>query len=719
VAEVGTAERPLEERLAAAREAMRRVFQIRSYRPGQEQVVRGVLAGRDVLAVMPTGSGKSLTYQLPGLVLPGLTVVISPLIALIQDQHNKLAARGVPVARLDSSLLVKERKEVLARIEDGSLKLLLTTPETASTSKFRTWLGERVISLFTVDEAHCVSQWGHDFRPAYLGLREVIENLGRPPVLALTATATPRVREDIIAQLGLRDAEQVIRSFDRPNLHFTVVKCGAEEEKARILYKKLIRRLPRPGIVYSATVKSVEELAFVMKKTRIPAEYYHGRLAKAVREETQKRFMKPGRRVVMIATNAFGLGVDKPDIRYVAHFHVPGSLEAYVQEAGRAGRDGKAARCILLWSPDDLAIQEYFNEGSYPSPKQVRQVAQALRASTEEEREVGLKILAEFSGVGEKRTRVVLNFLVEQGWAEETDEGKYVAPTNVPDDLLEAAAKYFDLKKIEDKRRLDALVAYAETTQCRVRHMLDYFGEPGPEHCGRCDNCRALGMGAEAGPAVDVLNAPEEPGAEGEREGGRKKRRRRRGRRGRGQPGQPGGQPRAATPVDGVPTVTVAAGGAAAPADAIAPPDSPGLPGEGGRRRRRRRRGRRGRGQPGAAGRVPGESPGAPAQAGGSQGVAPAGGDVSSTQASAVPAGDGAPAAAPGSAAAALPGAAPGPGAPAAAAAPGEGGRRRRRRRRRRRGRGGPGSPGGGSESAGPAAGPAAGGDAAGGGALP
>src|SRR5512138_2510984 len=539
----------LERLLADAVARMRTTFKIPKFRRGQEQVIRAVLGGRDVLAVMPTGSGKSLTYQLTSQVLPGTTLVVSPLLALIRDQTEKLRSLGVPVERIDSSLTGKERTAAMARLAEGKTKLALVTPESAVSASFRNALAGAPVSLFAVDEAHCVSQWGHDFRPAYLGLREVAESLGRPRLLALTATATPRVREDILAQLGMRDPEQVVLSFDRANLHFRVVTCGSEEEKLRILFRKLLRRLHRPGIIYSATVKSVEDLAFLSKKLRIPAEYYHGRMKKADRDEKQAGFMKAGRRVVMIATNAFGLGVDKPDIRYVLHFHVPGSLEAYVQEAGRAGRDGKPSRCVLLWSPDDVAIQEYFQEGNYPTGKQVRQVEEALRAWTDTDRAVGLRALATSSNVGEKRTRVVLDFLEENGWATEDDDGKWLAAGVVPENLLKLAVKWFDEKRIEDKRRLDALVGYAETKICRVRYMLDYFGEPGPERCGRCDNC----LGAAKLDAKARALAGEEP-LEEAAEGGRRKRRRRRGRRrGRGHPeivagapGAPGGAPASA-----------------------------------------------------------------------------------------------------------------------------------------------------------------------------
>jgi ATP-dependent DNA helicase RecQ len=663
----------VERLLADAVERMRATFRIPAFRRGQEQVVRAILGGRDVLAVMPTGSGKSLTYQLTSQVLPGATLVVSPLLALIRDQTEKLRALGVPVERIDSSLSAKEREAALQRLAEGRTKLALVTPESAVSASFRNALAGAPISLFAVDEAHCVSQWGHDFRPAYLGLREVAESLGRPRLLALTATATPRVREDILGQLAMREPEQVVLSFDRPNLQFQVVTCGSEEDKLRILFRKLLRRLPRPGIVYCATVRAVEDLAFLTKKLRIPAEYYHGRLAKAERDAKQAAFMKPGRRVVMIATNAFGLGVDKPDIRFVLHFHVPGSLEAYVQEAGRAGRDGKPSRCILLWSPDDVAIQEYFQEGNYPTGKQVRQVAEALRAWTDTERAVGIRALATSSNVGEKRTRVVLDFLEENGWARQEDDGKWVATGTVPEGMLSLAVKWFDLKRIEDKRRLDALVAYAEASGvCRVRLMLDYFGEPGPERCGRCDNCRAAAEARGEAPAAEAE-------AEGvAAEGGRKRRRRRRG-RGRGGARAPGEVAVAAATADATPSPP-----ASRPVEASgAGPDAAegGAPAPGRKRRRRRRGRRRGAGGAGAAAlAAPDAAPASgreSAPAARQDGTAPPGGAA-------------------GAASAEAPSAPPVPGAAVAlspvsdgAAGGGQRGGRRRRRRRRRRGAGG------------------------------
>ncbi|HZJ73038.1 MAG TPA: RecQ family ATP-dependent DNA helicase, partial [Planctomycetota bacterium] len=261
----------------------------------------------------------------------------------------------------------------------GELKLLYVAPERFSSPGFAERMADVDVGLFVVDEAHCVSQWGHDFRPSYLVIRKALEELGRPPVLATTATAPPHVRDDILFQLGMPEAQVVTTTFDRPNLHFEVIAVPGDDDKSRNLVT-LLKKLPRPGLVYCATVKAVEQLHEAMGRHGIPVAKYHGRLTKTQRDEQQERFMAARSSLVMIATNAFGLGVDKADIRYVMHYHVPGSLEAYAQEAGRGGRDGKPARCVLLFSPDDIAIQEYFLAGTYPTRRQVRAVFRAMEA---------------------------------------------------------------------------------------------------------------------------------------------------------------------------------------------------------------------------------------------------------------------------------------------------------------------------------------------------
>ena len=477
------------------------VLGIKSFRAGQAEAFEHLLANEDLLAVMPTGSGKSLLYQLTSMVVPGVTVVVSPLIALIKDQLDKMVSKGVSACKIDSTLTVKQRREVDAMIKAPGGKLLLTTPERMADPAFRVFLREACggvgVSRFVVDEAHCVSQWGHDFRPAYLSLRKALEEVGRPPVLATTATAPPHVRDDILFQLGIEGATIVTTTFDRPNLHYEVIVFTDDDEKMKTLVT-LLKKLPRPGIVYCATVKKVEELYEALTRWGVPVGKYHGRMNKKERDESQNAFMASSD-LVMIATNAFGLGVDKANIRNVLHYHVPGSLEAYAQEAGRGGRDGKPARCVLLFSPDDVAIQEYFLSGTYPTKRQVRQVFEALEAFTDlhkqgghlaEESPPNVVNIALSSGVGQQRTRTVLSLLKDEKFITEKDGGLYFVADPPPDmgELMERAKQY-EARRIADRMRLDSLLAYVKAPGCRNQVILEYLGEPEPPRCGRCDNC--------------------------------------------------------------------------------------------------------------------------------------------------------------------------------------------------------------------------------------
>ena len=410
--------------LQRALEKMREVFHIRELRPGQAEIMESVLAGRDTLAIMPTGSGKSLTYQLPALVMDGPTLVVSPLLALIEDQYNKLKAAGVAVVRIDSTRTAKERAADLAAVREGTIKLVMITPESVNSPTMQEALAGVKFSLFCVDEAHCVSQWGHDFRPSYLGLRRAAQVLGRPPILGLTATATPAIADDVLVQLGMKDPKVCRVSFHRPNLAFDVRKVAGEADKLRQL-GKLIQRLRRPGIVYCATVRAVDELYVALRHGKIPVERYNGKMTTDEREKSQASFMQPGRKVVMLATNAFGLGIDKPDIRYIIHYQMPGSPESYVQEAGRAGRDGKPARCVLLFQPDDIAIQEHFLKEAHPTKSQARMVAEGLYAWSDEGKEVSVRDLALSMALPERRVRVILSVLEAMGVAEEVKAARW------------------------------------------------------------------------------------------------------------------------------------------------------------------------------------------------------------------------------------------------------------------------------------------------------
>ncbi len=387
-----------------------RRFGIRKLRPEQTKAIQAVLDGRDTLAVLPTGYGKSLIYQVPAMKFDRPTLVASPLIALMQDQHRALKAKGVPVVRLDSTLRVAERRASLDRIAKGGRLIVLTTPETIESDDARPVLVESKPKLLCVDEAHCISEWGHDFRKSYLRLGTARRDLKIKQVLALTATATPHVRDDIVERLKMKDPLIVIASPHRSNLKLSAEVVPGNQKIARA--GQLLRRLRRPGIVYCSTKADVDDVYGALVKARIPCAKYHGGMTKDERSKALKKFMKRGRRMVMVATSAFGMGIDKPDIRYIMHFQVPGSLEQYAQEAGRAGRDGRASNCILLFAPADLDIQEHLRAKSAPGQKE------------------------------------------------------------------------------HDARRLQAIVDYVDTDDCRSVFIRRWFGEENPPKCGNCDRCK-------------------------------------------------------------------------------------------------------------------------------------------------------------------------------------------------------------------------------------
>ncbi|HWS86653.1 MAG TPA: RecQ family ATP-dependent DNA helicase [Pyrinomonadaceae bacterium] len=360
-----------------AQAALRKFFGFEGFREGQGEVVESVLAGHDTVVVMPTGGGKSLCFQLPALMREGVTVVVSPLIALMKDQVDALQARGLPATFINSSLDFEEQKERIAGVRQGRFKLVYVAPERFRSNHFVETLQRAEIGLFAVDEAHCISQWGHDFRPDYLRLQSFRERIGRPQTVALTATATPYVRADIIEQLKLDNPRAFVSGFDRPNLSLGVVHTEKEREKyARI--KQLAQEYAgQSGIIYTSTRKSVEQITRKLLDARLSVVGYHAGMTDEERVRAQEEFMS-GQAQVIVATNAFGMGIDKPDIRFVVHFHLPGSIEAYYQEIGRAGRDGKQSVCLLLFNYADKRTQDYFIEGSYPPPELIANVYSAL-----------------------------------------------------------------------------------------------------------------------------------------------------------------------------------------------------------------------------------------------------------------------------------------------------------------------------------------------------
>jgi ATP-dependent DNA helicase RecQ len=457
--------------------------------PEQEKVIASIQSGRDVLMVLPTGFGKSACYQVPSMVLAKPVVMISPLIALLRDQHRILLERDIDCVRIDGSVRGKARREALEKIAAGKPLLVMTTPETLGVADVADALAKTGVGLAAVDEAHCISEWGHDFRPAYRRLGTRLRVLGGPPILALTATATSRVRDTIVQSLGMRDPVVVASSPHRSNLAFEVIHCEGDMRLRALV--RLVKRLRRPGIIYASTRREVDTVYAVLRRFGVPSHRYHGAMLVSERHLEQKRFMRGRHRSVMVATNAFGLGIDKPDIRYILHYQSPASLEQYVQEAGRGGRDGKKANCILLDDPADRHIHEALLARSRVRPDQLYQLGTALAAWSDEDRNPSLEALALSAELGPRITSALLTKIEEAGLVEVDDsEVRILTSSATIEDDVRSLAGQFETLKTQDGRRLDTIATYTHLEDCRAVFLRGYFGEEGGEPCGLCDICR-------------------------------------------------------------------------------------------------------------------------------------------------------------------------------------------------------------------------------------
>jgi ATP-dependent DNA helicase RecQ len=483
----------------------REAFGFDALRPGQREAIEAVLDGRDTLAVMSTGSGKSAIYQIAGLLIEGATIVVSPLIALQREQVDDLnAARAGGAAQLNSTVPAAEREAAMAELSEGVLEFLFLAPEQLANPDV---LGELAVtrpSLLVIDEAHCISEWGHDFRPEYLRLGAAREALGRPTVLALTATAAPPVRAEIAERLGLRDPLLLVRGFDRPNLRLAVDRFHDKAHQRRALLDAVADAEPG-GIVYIATRRDSEEVAEDLAARGLAAAAYHGGMRGPERAAVQERFMA-GELHAVVATTAFGMGVDKPDVRWVFHGAIPESLDSYYQEVGRGGRDGEPAEARLFYRAEDLGLRRFFGGSGQVEPDEIDAVLTVVEDSAHPVEPGRLRERTELS---QTKISTAVSRLEDAGAVLVLPTGEVAQTEQSPphDEAVAEAARVEERRREVDRSRIDMMRGYAEAPGCRRAFVLSYFGEPFEPPCGNCDNCEA-GRGEPAEPGPFALGSP-------------------------------------------------------------------------------------------------------------------------------------------------------------------------------------------------------------------
>jgi ATP-dependent DNA helicase RecQ len=501
--EYGICPHPIMSTIHDAQSALERHFGFSRFREGQSDVIEAVLAGQDVIVVMPTGGGKSLCYQLPALLFPGVTLVVSPLIALMKDQVDALNARDIAATYINSSLSYDEQLARLRGMSRGQYRLVYIAPERFRNARFVESLRGCRISLFAVDEAHCVSQWGHDFRPDYLRLREAAGMLGRPPLIALTATATPQVRSDIAAQLGLKKASSFVAGFDRHNLTLRVEPCKTDNDRLTAACK-IVKKAKGSGIIYCSTRKAVDDVSGQLQRLGLTVGAYHAGLDEAKRTRIQDYFMA-GDLDAIVATNAFGMGVDKSDIRFVTHYNLPGSIEAYYQEVGRAGRDGLPSICTLLFNYVDTRTHEFFIEGSYPQREVIEQIYSLLLGMRLET--VQLQASAIASRL-KYRNEIAINsalIYLEKAGHIARQQGRDPAIRMIdysPADDLRVDWDDLALREATERRKLREMVNFAYHEKCLRQFILRYFGDRKEAANCRCSNCQPKLKWGDAEPVL-------------------------------------------------------------------------------------------------------------------------------------------------------------------------------------------------------------------------